>query len=633
MQAPGRRSWARVALAAVGALVLGVSITPALAERAGVVRLIVKFEPDAAKRVRDAQAELGALTAAAGTPVAYERALVADAHLVRLPEVSTGADADAAAARIARLPQVAYAERSRVWKAQRTANDTYFATQFYLRPGATTVDAVGAWDVTTGAPEVVVAVIDSGIRPHADLALRTLPGYDFIVSPSTANDGDERDADPSDPGDWIDAADLAGSFAGLECEIARSSWHGTAVAGAIAANGNNGRYAAGMDWSARILPLRTLGKCGGDDFDIAEALAWAGGLPVTGLPDNPHPAHVVNLSLGSVGACPRYFQNVVDLVFAKGFTRAIVASAGNQGNTAAHTPSDCTGVISVTATNDDGSRAAYANYGARVDIAAPGGNARSAGGANFLALTDRGRTIPEGDTIAYYAGTSLATPLVSGTAALMLSLAPQLTPTQLRDIIKAAAKPFPAASGCTPATCGAGILDTAGAVRTAAAFAPPANPVTLVEYYHAALDHYFITWVPAEIAGLDTGTASQGWTRTGLAFNAFAALQSGTSGVCRIYIPPGRGDGHYFGRDQAECITTLTAFPSFVQEAPAFFYLYPAASGLCAAGTLPVYRLYSNRPDANHRYTTSRAVRDAMVTTGWLAEGDGPDAVLMCAPA
>ena len=131
----------------------------------------------------------------------------------------------------------------------------------------------------------------------------------------------------------------------------------------------------------------------------------------------------------------------------------------------------------------------------------------------------------------------------------------------------------------------------------------------------------------------DGGTTSQGWTRTGLAFNVFAALQAGTSGVCRIYIPPGRGDGHYFGRDQAEDITTLTAFPSFVEEAPAFFDLYPVVSGTCAAGTLPVYRLYSNRPDANHRYTTSRAVRDAMVTTGWLAEGDGPDAVLMCAPA
>jgi serine protease len=626
-------AWWRGLSVALLLAVAGVAVPVAAQGTGPATRLIVKFKPDPAKRVLDPQAELAALAVVAGTAVTYERALLVDAHLVRLPQVRTSGEADAIAARLEQLPQVEYAERSRVWKAQRAANDTYFPTQFYLRPGATTIDAVGAWDVTTGAPEVVVAVIDSGILPHADLALRTLPGYDFIVSPSTANDGDERDADPSDPGDWIDAADLAGSFAGQDCEIARSSWHGTAVAGAIAANGNNGRYAAGMDWSARILPLRALGKCGGDDFDIAEALAWAGGLPITGVPDNPHPAHVVNLSLGSDGACPKYFQNVVNLVFAKGFTRAIVASAGNRGTTAAHTPSDCVGVISVTATNDDGTRASYANYGSRIDIAAPGGNARSSGGANFLALTNRGRTIPEGDTIAYYAGTSLATPLVSGTVALMLSLAPQLTPTQLRDIIKASAKPFPAMSGCTPATCGAGILDAAGAVRTAAAFAAPASPVTLVEYYHAALDHYFITWVPAEIAGLDGGITSQGWTRTGLAFNAFAALQAGTSGVCRIYIPPGRGDGHYFGRDQAECITTLTAFPSFVQEAPAFFYLYPAASGACAAGTLPVYRLYSNRPDANHRYTTNRAVRDAMVASGWLAEGDGPDAVLMCAPA
>ena len=229
--------------------------------------------------------------------------------------------------------------------------------------------------MTTGAPEVVVAVIDSGILPHADLALRTLPGYDFIVSPSTANDGDERDPDPSDPGDWIDAADLAGSFAGQDCEVARSSWHGTAVAGAIAANGNNGRYAAGMDWSARILPLRVLGKCGGDDFDIADVLAWAGGLPVTGVPDNPNPAHVVNLSLGSGGACPKYFQNVVDLVFAEGLHARDRRVGGQPGQHRRAHPVRLRGRD--LGDGDQRRRLArgYANYGARIDIAAPGGNA------------------------------------------------------------------------------------------------------------------------------------------------------------------------------------------------------------------------------------------------------------------
>jgi len=103
--------------------------------------------------------------------------------------------------------------------------------------------------------------------------------------------------------------------------------------------------------------------------------------------------------------------------------------------------------------------------------------------------------------------------------------------------------------------------------------------------------------------------------------------------VCRIYIPPGLGDGHYFGRDATECTRTLSQHPAFVDESPSFFYLFTASEGTCPAATLPVYRVYSNRADANHRYTTERAVRDAMVARGWLAEGDGQDQVVMCTPA
>ena len=468
-------AWGRGLSVALLLAVVGVAVPVAAQGTGPATRLIVKFKPDAAKRVLDPHADVAALEVAAGTAVTYERALLADAHLVRLPQVRTSVEADAIAARLEQLPQVEYAERSRVWKAQRTANDTYFASQFYLHGGPTTIDAVGAWDLTTGSPDIVVAVIDSGIRPHADLALRVLPGYDFITDPSAANDGDERDADPHDPGDWIDAADVAGPFAGRDCDIRRSSWHGTSVTGAIAANGNNERFAAGVDWSARILPLRALGKCGGDDFDIAEALAWAGGLPVPGVPDNPHPAHVVNMSLGGPGACPRYFQHLVNLVLAKGFTRAIVAGSGNDGSTEPHSPSDCTGVLAVTSTRSDGTRAGYANFGPRIDIAAPGGDADSSGPFNFAALSNSGRTVPATDTVAFRAGTSFATPLVSGVAALMLSLAPQLSATQLRDLIKATVQPFAAGSNCTTAMCGTGVVNAANAVRAAAALAPPAT--------------------------------------------------------------------------------------------------------------------------------------------------------------
>lgn len=154
---------------------------------------------------------------------------------------------------------------------------------------------------------------------------------------------------------------------------------------------------------------------------------------------------------------------------------------------------------------------------------------------------------------------------------------------------------------------------------------------SVVEFYNKSLDHYFITHVSDEIAKLDNGTFV-GWARTGLNFSALSASQPGTSPVCRIYIPPGKGDGHYFGRDTAECDGTMANNPSFVLESATFFYLYPPILGTCPSGTTPVYRMYSNRPDANHRYTTDRSVRDQMVAKGWIAEGDGADVVVMCAP-
>ena len=158
-----------------------------------------------------------------------------------------------------------------------------------------------------------------------------------------------------------------------------------------------------------------------------------------------------------------------------------------------------------------------------------------------------------------------------------------------------------------------------------------ASAVAVVEFYNASLDHYFITYVADEIAKLDNGTF-KGWARTGLSFKAYASTQSGTSPVCRIYIPPGKGDGHFFGRDSKECDGTISKNPTFILESGTFFYLYPPTLGNCGAGQVAVYRVFSNRADANHRYTTDRAVRDQMVGKGWLAEGDGADTVVMCAP-
>ena len=160
---------------------------------------------------------------------------------------------------------------------------------------------------------------------------------------------------------------------------------------------------------------------------------------------------------------------------------------------------------------------------------------------------------------------------------------------------------------------------------------PGPVPVTAIEFYHASFDHYYFTWIADEITMLDNGTF-KGWARTGLSFKAYSTPQSSTSAVCRIYIPPGKGDGHFFGRDANECDGTMTKHPDFILESSTFLYLFPPTLGSCGAGSVPVYRVFSNRADANHRYTTIRIVRDHMVATGWLAEGDGSDIVVMCAP-
>ncbi|HUP90472.1 MAG TPA: hypothetical protein VM100_14030 [Longimicrobiales bacterium] len=155
---------------------------------------------------------------------------------------------------------------------------------------------------------------------------------------------------------------------------------------------------------------------------------------------------------------------------------------------------------------------------------------------------------------------------------------------------------------------------------------------TIVEYYNASLDHYFITWMPNEIAKLDAGTVIKGWARTGKTFKTYTSAQSGTSPVCRFYIPPGWGDSHFFGRGTVECNATGANNPSFVLEDPAFMQMVLPNAGVCPANTVPIYRVFDNRIDANHRYMTDIAVRNQMVTTGWIAEGDGPNMVTMCAP-
>jgi alpha-tubulin suppressor-like RCC1 family protein len=170
---------------------------------------------------------------------------------------------------------------------------------------------------------------------------------------------------------------------------------------------------------------------------------------------------------------------------------------------------------------------------------------------------------------------------------------------------------------------------TAG-ITTVAKAVPSAATKLVIEYYNAKLDHYFVTSNGEEAAKLDEAIDIKGWVRTGAAFASWGQPNGGTSPVCRYYIPPAAGDSHFFGRGSDECTRTGERHPDFVLEDPAFMHMMLPTDGQCPPGTVNVYRVFSNRADANHRYTTDRVVRDQMVVKGWLAEGDGADMVVMC---
>lgn len=434
-------------------------------------QFIVKFraQPTAAAEPESerGRGRVSRLAADRGIALAYVRPMALGAHVIALDRPVSLTQARAIARRLAGQADVEYVQPDRRMRAQFVPNDQYLSLQTYLRDDAAAMGAFSAWDATTGSPSTVVAVVDTGYRPHAAMAGRILPGYDFVSNPDVANDGDGRDADASDPGDWVAFSDLTRSQTFYGCSTEDSSWHGTSVAGIIAANVNDGAWTAGIDWAARILPVRVLGKCYGDDSDILDGIAWAAGLPVPGVPPNPTPAQVINLSLGDYNDCSPAYQQVIASAFAHGVTRAIVASAGNDRIDASYnTPSNCPGVIAVAATNSIGGRASYSNFGPTITISAPGGDSRS-GFDGIELLTNLGTEAPAEDAVYFANGTSFAAPMVSGTIALMLAVAPSLSADQVRLLLRASAKPFPLGSTCTTVKCGAGIVDAHAAVQAA----------------------------------------------------------------------------------------------------------------------------------------------------------------------
>jgi serine protease len=333
-----------------------------------------------------------------------------------------------------------------------------------------TLRAVGANQSITGSPEVVVAVLDTGITAHPGLGWRVvngrgvpggavLPGYDFVSDPWTANDGDGWDSDPTDPGDGVREADAASR---PMCRARHSSWHGTNVAGTIGSLKLRERDFVGLATGVRILPVRIMGRCGGNTADVAAGILWAVGSPVPEVPSNPHPARVVNISLSGVsGRCPRALQTAIDVARELGAV-VVVAAGSSNANTRDRTPANCDGVITVGAVDASGKRSPTSNFGHEVSISAPGGDMSRRETDGIYTTTNAGRYAAKRSKYGYYQGSSAAAPYVSAALALMAAASPESSAEELRTRIVSPhfLKPFKRGQ-CDPGPglCGPGILE------------------------------------------------------------------------------------------------------------------------------------------------------------------------------
>ena len=467
---------------------------------------------DEVRRTHQSRADL--LASRAGVALRAGRVVAQRAHVL----TATGLNSEALARRLAADPDIEEVVVDRRRRVQWVPNDPLFLTgqgtrgpdagQWHLRvPSDTLRSATNvqtAWDRTTGNAEIVVAVLDTGIwSAHEDLRGQLVPGYDFITRTDYANDGDGRDSDPEDPGDWITSQENAsGVF--KDCGVSGSSWHGTRVASIIGAATNNGLGMAGVAPGARVMAVRVLGKCGGFDSDIAAGMRWAAGVELPGYAPPARPARVINLSLGGEGTCSgSAYPRAVEEVTAKG--AVIVVAAGNSAGRAPGAPANCPGVVAVGGLRHAGTKVGFSDLGPELAVSAPAGNCVNitSGSPCLYPIQTASNSSSRGpeaggsrysDSYAYSVGTSFAAPIVSGVAALMLSVRPQMTPAQVKALLQSTARPFPATGAdngpddstpvqacrapdgtdqlqcyCTTALCGAGMLDAAAAVAAAAA--------------------------------------------------------------------------------------------------------------------------------------------------------------------
>lgn len=467
-------------------------------------RFVVKFKTGTAGTVNARAKAYGQAARSSGVSVKELHATARGAAVVQADGALTPRGSDKVLASLRVQSNVEYAEPDTFVRPASTPNDPLYPQQWDLSEDTAGMRVPAAWDTTSGLG-AVVAVIDTGITPHSDLT-NVLPGYDFISDSTKSNDGDGRDGDASDAGD--------------SCNGSSSSWHGTHVAGTIGAAANNGIGIAGVAYSAKILPVRALGTCGGYLSDIADAVVWAAGGTVTGVPANANPARVINMSLGGSGQCGSYFQSALDYAAAQGVT--VVAAAGNENSPASgSTPANCNNIITVGATGREGNKAYYSNYGPEVDVSAPGGDSSTGRANTILSTWNNGTTVQGSETYGYMQGTSMAAPHVAGVAALMLSADPALTPAQVETILKETARPLPGT--CSTGGCGNGLVDAAAAVGSVLPSAVPYITAGVPRIDGDAVVGHALT-VSAGTWSPEGASLSYQWRRDGVAIPGATAV-------------------------------------------------------------------------------------------------------------
>ncbi|MEM7114088.1 MAG: S8 family peptidase [Chloroflexota bacterium] len=461
------RKWLVLGLVLIVCLLLGGSIQAQIGRQSTMTQpvvdqLMIQFQDEAqGQRMSEGviNGRLQKLSRETGYALNYVRPMSGQAHVVQLPHKMDFAGVSQLASQLARRTDVVYAHpngRLHI-TSERIPNDPRFAEQWhygYTPNSAEGLNLPAAWDITTGNSNTIVAILDTGVVHHSEFAGRLVPGYDFLSDVFAANDGDGRDNDPSDPGDWVGPNECG---AGSSPED--SSWHGTHVGGTIGANSNNNAGIAGVNWQTRMMHVRVLGRCGGSYADIIDGMRWAAGLSVPGVPNNPNPAHVLNMSLGGPGDCFVPMQQAINDIVA--MNRIIVVAAGNDNlNSGSYVPAGCDNAITVAATNRSGGKADYSNFGQTVEVSTPGGETGSNDSDGVLSTLDGSTTAPNNDNVyRFYQGTSMAAPHVAGAIALLLDQRPNMTSQQVAQHLMATTRPFPAGSSCNTNICGTGIVD------------------------------------------------------------------------------------------------------------------------------------------------------------------------------